>query len=172
VDLPASSNVGARMFNEVNATMAKLSTVSPNVSAVNSTYLQVETGLPTVFNIQSFSSGANIASAQLAMQYCQALVNDPTLGPQFFPGMNFSAAPGSAFANDPAMDLVVQPLYTNMVGQNIATQPVNSAVSTELYNLITLLTNSPTTASPAARTQQISMAACTAVLASATTALK
>jgi hypothetical protein len=173
VDLPASATLGARIFNAVNATMSKLSTVSANSSTVNPTYLQVETGLPTVYNIQSFSSGANIAATQLAMQYCQALVNDPVLGPAFFPGMNFNAAPGSAFANDPAMDLIVQPLYTNLVGQNIATQPTNAAVSTELYNLITTLSNSPTppNTTSAQRTQQISMAACTALLASATTAL-
>jgi hypothetical protein len=134
--------------------------------------VQVQTGLPTVTNIQSVSSGAQIASAQLAMQYCEALINDPTKTPTFFPGMNFNAAPGSAFANNGTMDLVVQPLYNNLIGQNILTQPGNPAVSNELYSLITTLTNSPTTSGPAARTQQISMAACTAVLSSATTALK
>jgi hypothetical protein len=106
------------------------------------------------------------------MQYCQALVNDPTLAPAFFPGMNFNAAPGSAFGSNSSMDLLVQPLYNNMVGPNIASQPTNLAVSTELYNLITLLTNSPTTSAAAARTQQISMAACTALLSSATTSIK
>jgi hypothetical protein len=172
VDIAASSDIGVRIFNEVNLTMAKTSTVSPSVSGVSTTFQTVQTGLPTVFNIQSISAGAQIASAQLAMQYCQALVNDPTLGPSFFPGMNFSAAPGSVFGSNSSMDLLVQPLYNNLVGQNIATQPTNSAVSGELYNLITTLTNSSTTSGPAARTQQISMAACTAVLSSATTSLK
>jgi hypothetical protein len=172
VDLPPASSLGLRIFDEVNATMAKLSTVPATNSSASSTYVQVQTGLPTVFNIQSASSGANIAAAQLGMQYCQALVNDPSLGPAFFPGMSFNAAPGSAFANNGAMDLLVQPLYTNLLGQNIATQPANAAVSTELYNLITTLVNSPSSAAPAARTQQISMAACAAVLSSATTSLK
>jgi hypothetical protein len=175
VDLPAASTVGARIFDEVNATMAKLSTVPATNNSVSAVYQSVQTGLPTVTDIQSFSSGGNIASTQLAMQYCQSLVNDPTMGGQFFPGMNFNAAPGSAFASNSAMDLIVQPLYTNLVGQNIATQPTNAAVSTELYNLITTLTNSPLPTpgtTPAQRTQQIAMAACTAVLASATTALK
>jgi hypothetical protein len=146
------SAIGVRVFDEMNQSMAKTTTVSPSVSAVSTTYLSVQTGLPTIFNIQSISSGAQIAGAQLAMQYCQALVNDPTLGPAFFPGMNFSAAPGSAFGSNSSMDLVVQPLYTNLIGQNVATQPTNSAVSTELYNLITLLaTNSPTTSAPMPR---------------------
>jgi hypothetical protein len=172
VDTPLPAAVGVRIFDEVNATMSKLTTVSATVSGVSSTYQQVQTGLPTVTDIQSVSSGAQIASAQLAMQYCQALINDATKTPVFFPGMNFNAAPGSAFASNGAMDLVVQPLYNNLIGQNILTQPSNPAVSNELYSLITTLTNSPTTSGPAARTQQISMAACTAVLSSATTALK
>jgi cytochrome c553 len=173
-DLPASAQLGQRVFDEVNAAMSKVSTVPASNSSVSSVYQSVQTGLPTVFDIQSYSSGGIISGTQLAMQYCQALVNDPTLGPAFFPGMSFSAAPGSAFANNAAMDLVVQPLYTNMIGQNIVTQPTNSAVSTELYNLITLLTNSPTppNTTPAQRTQQISMAACTAVLASAAIEIK
>jgi hypothetical protein len=161
-----------RVFNEVNATMAKLTGVSPNVPAVNSTYQTVQTGLPTVYNIQSVSSGAQIASTQLAMQYCQALVNDPTLAPAFFPGMNFNAAPASAFGNTAGMDLVVQPLITQLIGQNIATQPPAAAVSTELYNLITDLSACGGSTCPAGRTQVITMAACTAILSSATTLIK
>ena len=171
-DLPAVSDIGVRIFDEVNASMAKATTVSAGNASVATTYTQVQTGLPTVFDIQSIGSGALIAGAQLAMQYCQALVNDPTLGPTFFPGMNFTAAPGTAFATHGAEDLIVQPIYKNLVGQNLTTQPANSDVSTELYSLIDTLTASPSSAAPAARTQQISMAACTAVLTSATTFIK
>jgi hypothetical protein len=161
-----------RVFNEVNGTMAKLTTVSSNVPAVSSTYLTVQTGLPTVFNIQSVSSGAQIASAQLAMQYCQALVNDPTLAPAFFPGMNFNVAPSAAFGTTAGMDQVVQPLISHLIGQNVATQPPAGAVSAELYDLITGLSTCGGSACPANRTQTITMAACTAILSSATTLIK
>jgi hypothetical protein len=171
-DLPASSDIGMRVFNEVNGTMAKLTTVPATNPAVNSTYLTVQTGLPTVFNIQSVSSGAQIASAQLAMQYCQALVNDPTLAPAFFPGMNFNVAPSAAFASTSGMDQIVQPLINNLIGQNIATQPSSAAVSTELYNLISDLSTCGGGTCPAGRTQTITMAACTAILSSATTLIK
>jgi hypothetical protein len=164
VDLPASPDIGVRVFDALNASMAKLTTVSAALTGPSTTYQSLQQSLPTVFDIQSVSSGAQIASAQLAMQYCQALVNDPTLGPAFFPGFNFTAAPSVAFGSNSADDLIVQPLYNNLIGQNIATQPSNAAVSTELYNLISILS-----ADPAASTQTITMAACTAVLASATT---
>ena len=172
VDLPASSDIGVRVFNEVNSTMAKLSTVPATNPAVNTTYLSVETGLPTVYDIQSVSSGAQIASAQLAMQYCQALVSDPTLGPAFFPGMTFTAAPSAAFGTTAGMDLVVQPLINNLIGANLASQPAPTAVSTELYNLISNLSACGGGACPTGRTATISMAACTAVLSSATTSIK
>ena len=172
VDLPPASDIGMRVFDEVNGSMAKLSTVPATTPAVNATYLTVETGLPTVFDIQSVSSGAQIASAQLAMQYCQALVNDPTLASAFFPGMNFNAAPSSAFGTTAGMDQVVQPLITHLIGQNIATQPTAAAVSTELYSLITDLSGCGGGACPAGRTQTITMAACTAILSSATTLIK
>jgi hypothetical protein len=177
VDLPASADVGVRVFDEVNAAMAKLSTVPAANASVNTVYTQVQTGLPTIFNLESLSSGALIASAQLGMQYCQSLVNDPTLAPAFFPGMNFNAAPASAFGSSSSMDLVVQPLYSSFVGfsQPLSTQPTNMLVSQELYSLINTLTTAPLPSSnptPAQRTQQIAMAACTAVLASATTLIK
>jgi hypothetical protein len=146
--------------------------VSAMTPAVNSTYLTVQTGLPTVFNIQSVSSGAQIASAQLAMQYCQALVNDPTRAPAFFPGMNFNAPPSSAFATTGGMDQVVQPLINHLIGQNIASQPPAAAVSTELYNLISGLSTCGGGSCPTGRTQTITMAACTAILSSATTLIK
>jgi hypothetical protein len=172
VDLPASSDIGVRVFNEVNSTMAKLSTVPATNPSVNTTYLSVQTGLPTVYNIQSVSSGAQIASAQLAMQYCQALVNDPVLGPAFFPGMTFASPPSAAFNTTAGMDLVVQPLINNLMGGNLATQPPSTAVSTELYNLITDLSTCGGGACPTGRTATISMAACTAILSSATTSIK
>ena len=56
--------------------------------------------------------------------------------------------------------------------QPAATQPTAAAVSTELYSLITDLSGCGGGACPAARTQTITMAACTAILSSATTLLK
>jgi hypothetical protein len=106
------------------------------------------------------------------MQYCQALVNDPTLAPSFFPGMNFNAAPATAFGTTGGMDQVVQPLINHLIGQNIASQPPAAAVSSELYSLISGLSTCGGGACPTARTKTITMAACTAILSSATTLIK
>ncbi len=81
-------------------------------------------------------------------------------------------SPATAFGTTAGMDLVVQPLISNLIGQNIATQPATAAVSSELYSLITNLSTCGGGTCPTGRTQTISMAACTAVLSSATTLIK
>ena len=137
VDLPAVVRYRRAGLRRGQRLMAKLTTVSPTTPAVNTTYLTVQTGLPTVFNIQSVSSGAQIASAQLAMQYCQALVNDPTLGPAFFPGMNFNAAPGAALRHQCRHGSGGAAADQQSGRARISrTQPTDCAVSTELYSLI------------------------------------
>jgi hypothetical protein len=67
---------------------------------------------------------------------------------------------------------VVQPLINHLIGQNIASQPPPAAVSNELYDLITDLSACGGGACPTGRTQIITMAACTAILSSATTLIK
>ncbi len=167
----APSDIGVRVFDEVNATMASQTGVSPGLSAVNTLYQSLQQQLPSVSDISSVSAAAQIGISQLAMQYCQALVNDPVLGPSFFPGMNFSAAPSAAFGTTAGMDQIITPLYNNLIGQNLASQPpdvvpTNDPVRQELYNLITGLSTGSTT------TPVITMAACTAVLGSATMLVK
>ncbi len=76
------------------------------------------------------------------------------------------------------MDLIVTPLIQNLTGQGaggltIATQPPDPSstlpnMRQELYNLIAALE----TENPSATTQTITMAACTALLSSATSLIK
>ncbi len=172
-DLAPSSDIGVRLWDELNATMATSTTESPNAAGPSSTYQSVMQALPNVVNIASITSANDIAATQLAIQYCLTLVQDPTLGPLFFPGMNFTQSPSTAFGSDAGMDLLATPIIVNLIGQNvatglsIATQPSDAQVRAELYNLITTLSQDPT-----ASTSTISAAACTAVLASGTSMLK
>jgi hypothetical protein len=66
----------------------------------------------------------------------------------------------------------VQPRITTLIGQNIASQPPAAAVSSELYDLISDLSGCGGGSCPTGRTQTITMAACTAILSSATTLIK
>ena len=81
------------MFDEINATMAELTGVSPTQPDVLATYEQVKQQLPTVENIDAFVSSHQVAIAQLAIEYCDALVEDTGARAAFFPGFDFAAQP-------------------------------------------------------------------------------
>jgi cytochrome c553 len=196
VDLPPSSDIGVRLWNEINTTMADVTGVplySPpsQLSGALTAYQNVQQQLPNVIDMKSVTSANVISSAQLAVQYCQTLVSTPSLESAFFPNLpaaDLSQPASSVFGSSTAnMDLVVTPLIQNLTGQGaggltIATQPpdpANQARDTsepasserqELYNLIQLLeTENPTTPNS---TANVTMAACTALLTSATSLIK
>ena len=82
--------------------------------------------------------------------------------------MNFSSPPSQAFSTDAGMDLVITPLIDNLIDANLASMPSDAQVRTELYSLISTLKSS----NSANTTPVITMAACTAILSSATLSLK
>src|SRR5690606_5253204 len=75
-DVRRAADVGLRVFDEINATMSGLTGVSPTRASVAATYQQVKQALPTVESIDTFVSAHPVAIAQLAIQYCDALVED------------------------------------------------------------------------------------------------
>ena len=90
-----TADVGLRVFDELNATMAELTGVSPQDPGVAATYATIRQSLPTVETIDTFVSAHPVAVAQLSIQYCDALVENPTARAQYFPGFNFGAAPAA-----------------------------------------------------------------------------
>ncbi len=197
--LAPSSDIGVRLWDELNSTMANLTGVplySPSAqeNAGLTTYQSVQQQLPNVIDMQSLTSANVTSSAQLAVAYCQTMVNTPSLEAAFF-GSGLTAADlsesASAFfgSSTAQMDLIVTPLIQNLTGQGaggltIASQPPDvspdptpdpstppgASVRQELYNLIELLeTENATTPNS---TANVTIAACTAVLTSATSLIK
>lgn len=108
-----------------------------------------------------------MAVTQLAIQYCDALVSDPLLRANLFPGFDFNAEPASAF-DHAGRSLVTGPLLGRFVGTSLASQPADPDIETELNSLIDRLTSCGTLC-PADRTETVVKASCAAVLGSATT---
>jgi hypothetical protein len=153
-------DVGLRTFDEINATMAAITTVP--ATAVEGTYDLVRQQLPAVADADTFSSAHEIGIAQLAIAYCDALVEDDVLRAAYFPGFVFGVDPATAFAS---RDLVIGPLVDNMVGVGLdASQPSFAFIDAEVSNLIDRLI--ATGSNTPQRTRDISKAACAAVLAS------
>jgi hypothetical protein len=164
-DVPRSAAIGMRVFDEINATMSELTGVSTQNPNVASTYESVKQSLPTVETIDTFVSAHPVAIAQLAIQYCDALVEDVGLRDDFFPGFVFTAAPATAF-NAGGRTIVLDALVGRMVDPALATDPVVADVRGEIDALITKLVPGGATAE---RTQIIVKASCAAVLGSAVT---
>jgi hypothetical protein len=180
VNVPRPSDIGFRTFDKINATMAAVTGVSPNTAAVKSTYTNIRQSLPAVDSIEAFLSSHQTAIAQLAIQYCDALVESSAAG-SYFPGLNLTGAPATVFNSDAGKDLLIDPLIDHMIGSNLTSQPsaaelknpyTPSDAATEgptrpgLYALIDTLNQCGGSACPNSRTKLIAKATCGAVLGS------
>jgi hypothetical protein len=156
IDTTPKADIGVRTFDSINATMAAMTGVSANT--VKSTYDGIRQSLPAVNDIQAFLSSHQTSIAQLALAYCKAMVNNG--------GGIFGTLPSSlsSTANDSSHDAIINPLYTNFVG-NVSTQPLQTDVKASLDLLITDLCTAKTC--DAQRTRDVATAACGAVLGSA-----
>jgi hypothetical protein len=170
-DVQRMADVGVRVFDELNATMAELTGVSPQEPAVAATYANIRQSLPNVETIDTFVSAHPVAVAQLSIQYCNALVEDTTARAQYFPGFDFGAAPATALAPASASrTIVLDSLIGRMLRTNVATEPDAAGVRSDLDNLITRLSSCGGSCA-AGRTETVVKASCAALLGSAATLL-
>ncbi len=167
-DADPSPEIGLRTFEEISASMSGMTgvpTTNPNVAA---TYDRVRQQLPTVENIEGFLSSHQVGAAQLAIEYCNELVDDTGLRAAYFPGFNFNAPAASAFGTP---SLITGPLIARAVGTGLATQPSAAEIEAEVNALIGRLTSCGG-ACAADRTEVVVKAACSAVIGSASTLLQ
>jgi hypothetical protein len=184
VDLEDKSQIGLRTFDEINATYSEALGIDwTDFANVNDTYLELRQSLPAVEDIDTFLSSHQVAIAQLAIAYCDALVNvdgnpNPDRG-QMFPGFDFDAVPTTAFAPPPppplngGRDLFVVPLIDYVMGTGLASQPAYADVYSELagfsaaggrpHNLVQRLVDGGSS------TRAISKGVCAAMLGNAAT---
>jgi hypothetical protein len=118
------SDIGVRTFDAINATMAAITGVDPNNAKVKATYTSVRQSLPAINDIQAFLSSHQTSVAQLALQYCNVMVNDAGLRTAFF-GSGFPSTIGIQADRD----AVIGPLFDKMVGDD-TTQPFYSDAHT------------------------------------------
>jgi len=163
------SDIGVKTFDEINATMATITGVSPNQPAVKATYALVRQQLPAVVDLNAVLASHQVGIAQLAIEYCNALVEDQDLREDLWgTAFNFSAPPSTAFDTGPERDQIFVPLLTRAMGTNLLSQPDEAAVRFELDNLTTDLASCGG-ACAADRTETIVKAACAATIGSAVT---
>ena len=168
VDSPPVADIGVKTFDEINATMATITGVSPNQPAVKATFALVRQQLPAIVDMSAVLASHQVGIAQLAIEYCNALVEDNTLRTNFWGSFNFAAPPSTAFDTGPERDSIFVPLLTRAMGTNLQSQPNEAAVRFELDNLTTDLASCGGSCA-ADRTKTIVKAACAATIGSAVT---
>lgn len=163
VDGEVTADIGVKMFDAINATMASVTGVSPNNAKIKTTYDSVRQSLPAVHDINAFLSSHQTSIAQLALQYCSVMMDDPAARSAFFGGgVNFS----SNLAAGAERDAFVDVLFNKGIGV-AGTQPNALDAKAELSDLIGDLCTA--SACGGQRTIDVLKAACGATLGSAAT---
>ncbi|MDJ0710026.1 MAG: LamG domain-containing protein [Woeseiaceae bacterium] len=132
------SDVGVKTFDEIDATYAWITGVDRvnyqrgGIFLVDEAYQELRQSLPAVEDPSTFLSSHQVAIAQLAIQYCDAAVEDSTIWSASF----FNDPAGTAF-NLANRDTFVEPLILRAVGHDsddpqITSQPSYLAVHSEL----------------------------------------
>ncbi len=165
-DLPARPEIGVRDFAEINATLSQITGVSMANPDVMATYQAVKQQLPTLTDIDIFVSSQQMGITQLAIEYCNALVEDTSARASYFPGFDFNAAANVAFNTDTKRNIIFDALIGNSVGSNLATQPRDTEIKDELNSLTDKLTACGGSCE-SDRTETVVKAVCAAAIANA-----
>ncbi|MEP0175261.1 MAG: LamG domain-containing protein [Paraglaciecola sp.] len=171
-DLDPQSDIGIRNFIEINASMAAATTVPTNNTEVKATFEALKQQLPSVTNMSSFLASNQMAVTQMAIKYCDQLVETTSLRESYFNGFDFDEAASSAFENQDR-NLILDPISENILGIDLETQPDNSSVAIELNSLIDRLTDcSNGKTCDASYTKTVVKAVCAGALGSAAITLQ
>jgi len=182
----AKSAVMIRSFEEINATMAKMTGVDrttdvigqddtiDNTGAANDgTYVKVKQGLPGSSDIQTYVPSQQMAVTQLAIEYCSALVDDNgTTIPRatYFPSVTFSGSSPQYSFTGAERDNVINPLLERVFNVDgateLSTMPAAATVRTHLYTLMDDLNNTCSGNCSVNRSLEIMKATCAAAIAS------
>ncbi|WP_198683170.1 LamG domain-containing protein [Peristeroidobacter agariperforans] len=163
-----TSDIGVKLFDAINATMASITGVDPNNADIKRSYNNVRQSLPAVHDLQGYLSSHQTAVAQLALQYCNVLVN--TQRSSFFPGVDFSAdltqPGGSGRIPNANGQAVLDTLYYKMIG-TAASQLSDTDFMADVGGLMGTLCSDQ--ACSGQRTADVVKAACGAALGNAAT---
>lgn len=162
VDADPSPAVGIRTFDEISAAFAAMSGVPAADPNVQATFAAVRRQLPNTTSIDGFVSSQQMAVTQLAIEYCNAAVEDPARRAALFPGVDFGLAPATALAG-PGMDALLAGLLQR-VSADLGSQPEMSGARDELAALASRLADSDNSVG---RTQTIAKSVCAAALGNA-----
>lgn len=172
IPLPVSDEVyeapeiGIRTFDEINQTLSRVTGVSAQNAAVAQTFATVRLQLPSKTNVEGFLSAHQIGVSQMAIEYCNSLVDDVSLRSTIFPAFNFAEPANTAFDTAAERDALFDPLLARIVAMNLQTQPAPANTRAELTALAGRLTACGSSC-PSDRTETTAKGLCAALVGSA-----
>jgi hypothetical protein len=177
-DLPEASRNGERTIDELTATLAPRTGVDP--AAVSGTYHLVRQSLPAVPIMETVLASHQIAIAQLAIGYCDALIEDTSLRNATFGDVIWGSTPDMLFPDTGNERILTDPLLDRLVGiTQLATQPDRALIEQEISTLINGIGGDSTRNGLAAtdfnsvqRTATIAKAVCSTILGNAAMLVK
>ncbi len=128
-DADPVSQIGVRTFDEINATIAKMTGIPITNSAVDTLFRQYKQQLPPVESIDAFLSSHQMAIAQLALTSCSERVEAdralPVGSPArvLFTDVNFDDTSGSAFDTEEERANVINPVLNAVLLNDLDSQP-------------------------------------------------
>jgi concanavalin A-like lectin/glucanase superfamily protein len=178
-DLPPASDIGVRTYDEISATLSTITGVSQLDAGVQVAFDEVRQSLPAIESIEAFLSSHQASIAQLAIEYCNSMVDqmvaNPGLAGTRFPGFPFTSGTAVAW-NGTTDNAFIDPLLDSVLGAvALSTQPDRTTVKNELatlvhgghpprVGLVNMIPTNGTVAGSAARTQEIAKAVCAATI--------
>lgn len=123
-DPAPASDIGIKTFDEINATMSTVTGVPVTNTTVATTFETYKQQLPSVENISAFLSSHQMGVAQMAMSYCNVLVNT---NKAFFNGFDFNQPASTAF-DATSKNQIISPLLVGLMNLDVAT-PANNLLT-------------------------------------------
>ena len=127
--------VGIRNFRQINDTMAALTGVPRTNATVAAAFATLTTALPDSNDIRTFNGSHQVSISKLAVEYCDAMVEDATLSAAAIPGFNFAALPAAAF-DQAGKTLVAKSLIEKFWGTGLESLPSEDESVATIVQLI------------------------------------
>ena len=150
-DPELASDIGVKTFDEIDASMSAITGIPRSDTNVSSTFATYKQQLPSVEDINAYLASHQMAVAQLAFSYCNALVtndvNNGNIANQFFANFDFSQPASTAFNSQAKLDNLINPLLIGLMNIDTATPTNNLSTQpdvTEIRDLLSAQTTQPT----------------------------
>ncbi len=132
-DADAVSDLGVRTFDEINATISRMTNIPVTNTAVNDLYIKYKQQFPAVETIDAFLASHQMAIAQLALTSCSERVEADALLPvgdanRMFTNVDFTESAQTAFNSSTKRDYAIQPVLESVLLTNVTTSPDQTEV--------------------------------------------